>query len=84
MYEIFNAGSLQLVAACRCTCNHEQRLARQLFVCGDGILGILLVARTDNHHVGLSLQCGLDALVNRGKSQVVYYLVAGNAEEIAE
>ena len=47
-----------------------------------GELGILVVARTEHHHVGTALEGGLGTLFGSGEARVVDNLIAGHTEEV--
>ena len=82
MYEVLYTGSLQLVHACGSTGNDEEGTVVEILEGGDGIGGILVVARTENHYVGSSLQGCVNTLLHCVETEVVDNLVSCTSEEV--
>ena len=82
MYEVLYTGSLQLVHACGSTGNDEEGTVVEILEGGDGVGGILVVARTENHYVGSSLQGCVNTLLHCVETEVVDNLVSCTSEEV--
>ena len=80
---VLDAGSLQILHASRSTGYDEHRTAIQILEGRDSILGILIVARTDDHDIGLGLESGINAFLNGLETEVIDYLVTSTSQEVA-
>ena len=83
MDEILDASGLEVFCAGRCSGYYVEGTAVQILEGGDGVLGILVVARADDYDVGTSLERLVDTFLDGSEAQVVYHLVTGSSQEVA-
>ena len=81
--EVLDACSLQFLHACGSTGYDEHGATIECLEGGDGMLSIFVVARAENHDVGLGSHSSLNTLLNGSEAEVVDYLIACASEEVA-
>ena len=83
MDEILDASGFEVLCASGCSGYNVEGTTVQVLESRDGILSVLVIARTDDNDIGTSLQCLVNTFLDSGEAQVVNYLVAGSCQEVA-